>query len=119
MSFSQRLLTERKRLRFKSKELAEKTGIHAKSQIDYEKDRYPAFLTYLERLADIGFDMGYLLTGIRSGVLINDEETELLSLYRTASPEVRAVTLAALKVGQPGNTKVVTVGRDNNGIISL
>lgn len=63
MSFSRRLVEERKRLKFKQKEISERLGIHINSQLDYEKERLPSFAVYLERLADLGFDIGYIVTG--------------------------------------------------------
>ena len=119
MSFSQRLKEERRRLKLKQTTLAEKVGIHPKSQIDYEKDRLPAFKIYLDELAKIGIDVGYVITGVRHGVILNEEESEMLAAFRAASPEVRAAAMAALKAGIAMAIKQVNVGRDNIGNIHM
>lgn len=119
MSFSARLKAERKRLKLTQTQLAGLARTTKQSQLKYEKDLQKPGTEYLQAVAEAGVDVQYLLTGVRSEMALTPDERGLLALYRAASPEVRAVTLAALKAGQPGNTKVVTVGRDNNGTITL
>lgn len=99
MSFSRRLVEERKRLKFKQKEISERLGIHINSQLDYEKERLPSFAVYLERLADLGFDIGYIVTGARQGVVLTAEECEVLALYRKAPETIQTAAKAVLASG--------------------
>lgn len=100
MNFSKRLVEERKRLKIKQKEMAEKVGVHINSQLDYEKGRVPAFVAYLEQIAEMGVDVQYVLTGQRSGEpVLKPEEKDLLAAWKNASKEVQAAALAALLAG--------------------
>ena len=86
MSFSKRLVEERKRLKIKQKDMAERLGIHINSQLDYEKGRLPAFVGYLERIADLGVDVQYVLTGRRSSEpVLTPKERLLLAAWKEAS----------------------------------
>ena len=100
MGFSERLKEERKRLKIKQKELAARLGVHINSQLDYEKGRVPAFVTYLEQIAEIGVDVQYVLTGRRSAEpVLTPEEKDVLASWRRAAPAVRAAAHAALLAG--------------------
>ena len=100
MNFSKRLVEERKRLKIKQKEMAEKVGVHINSQLDYEKGRVPAFVAYLEQIAEMGVDVQYVLTGQRSAEpVLTPEEKNLLDAWQNAPQAVRAAALAALQAG--------------------
>lgn len=47
------------------------------------------------------------------------EETALLTLYRAAQPALRKAALAALASGFLPGPKIVTIGRDNTGVITM
>lgn len=97
MNFSKRLVEERKRLKIKQKDIAAQLGIHINSQLDYEKGRVPAFAAYLEKIAEMGVDVQYVLTGQRNGELVLSlEEKAMLTAYRLAGQEARAKALAVL-----------------------
>ena len=112
MSFSKRLVEERKRLKIKQKDMAERLGIHINSQLDYEKGRLPAFVGYLERIADLGVDVQYVLTGQRnSEPVLTPKERLLLAAWKAASPELQTAVLAVLATGK-SDMGGVNVGGD-------
>lgn len=134
MNFSQRLVEERKRLKLLQKNFSELAGVHKKSQVDYEKDRFPAFVAYLERIAEMGVDVQYVLTGQRSSEpVLTPEEKELVTAWRQAGDPGRAAALAALRAGQSdtrgarainmgdvkNSGKMAVVNGDMNGDLNL
>lgn len=81
-------------------DFAEKAGTTKKSQIEYEKERLPAFATYLAAIAAVGVDVQYVLTGQRSAEpVLTPKERLLLAAWQKASKEVQAAALAALQAG--------------------
>lgn len=118
MSFSQRLLEERKRLKMNQSSFAGSAGVTKKTQIEYEHDNLPAFAGYMEALGKLGVDILYLVTGIRGGIFLSPEEAEYLQLFNQAAPEVRKTALEVLRTGMV-ITKQVNVGRDNYGDIKM
>ena len=96
MSFSSRLVEERKRLKIKQKELASILGIHINSQLDYEKGRIPSFGSYLERLSELGFDIQYIISGERGHPVLSSEDADLLEKYRNAPSAFRMAAVSAL-----------------------
>lgn len=60
-----RLRKERERLGLIQTELAEKIGISRTSQQNYENDRRKPDTDYLSRVADLGVDVQYVITGER------------------------------------------------------
>lgn len=122
MSFSTRLKEERKRLKLTQKQLAAIAGITEQAQVSYEKEKQPQFVAYMEQLAALGADVGYIVSGQRGPVPLTPEETALLALYRAAPPALRkaAMTVLGSAAAAPAQgAKTVTVGRDNTGTISL
>lgn len=116
VNFSQRLVEERKRLKLLQKNFSELAGVHKKSQVDYEKGRFPAFVAYLERIAEMGVDVQYVLTGRRSAEpVLTPDERLLLEAWKRATPALQQAALAALVGGMGG----VQIGRDNNGNITI
>ena len=111
-TFSGRLKEERKRVKLTQTELALNAGITKSAQVDYEKERLPAFATYLEKVAEAGLDVGYIVTGQRGPVPLTPEETALLELYRAAGPALRAAALAVLGTGSAGGVQIS--GSGNN-----
>ena len=118
MSFSERLKEERKRLKLTQTELATAGGVVKKSQVVYEsgKGASPS-ADYLEKIASIGVDVQYLLTGIRSEVALNPEERMALTYFRGAEPSIRKAALAVLISG--GANQGITVrGNITGGIVA-
>ena len=67
-NFSERLRTERERLELSQQGLAEKCGVTARSQRNYESGERNPDSVYLAAIAAAGADVLYILTGVRSGV---------------------------------------------------
>lgn len=65
-SFSERLKTERTRLRLSQAAMAEAGGVGLNSQSNYENGHRSPDAAYLERISAIGVDVTYLLTGVRA-----------------------------------------------------
>lgn len=117
MTISRRLLEERKRLKMNQTDFAEKAGTTKKSQIEYEKERLPAFATYLAAIAAAGVDVQYVLTGQRSAEpVLTPEEKNLLAAWHRAAPAVRAAALAALQAGAEKEkpTRTIRMGNVKN-----
>ena len=66
-NFSERLRTERERLELSQQGLAEKCGVTARSQRNYESGERNPDSAYLAAIAAAGADVLYILTGQRSG----------------------------------------------------
>lgn len=66
-NFSERLRTERERLVLSQQALAEKCGVTARSQRNYESGERNPDSAYLAAIAAAGADVLYILTGQRSG----------------------------------------------------
>lgn len=112
MTISKRLLEERKRLKMNQTDFAEKAGTTKKSQIEYEKERLPAFAAYLAAIAEAGVDVQYVLTGRRSGEpVLTPKERLLLAAWKEASPELQTAVLAVLATGK-SDMGGVNVGGD-------
>ena len=100
MSFSERLKEERKRLKVTQKNLAADLQITEQAQNAYEKGKLPQFAEYLEKLAERGFDVGYLVSGVHSGVdPISPDDRRLLDLFRNATPAMQQAALVLLATG--------------------
>ena len=122
MTIGRRIKEERTRLKLKSKEFAEMVECHPVTQSNYETGKRIPDLEYLEKLAALGADVGYIVSGQRGPVPLTPEETALLALYRAAPPALRkaAMTVLGSAAAAPAQgAKTVTVGRDNTGIINL
>lgn len=117
---SDRLKAERKRLKIKAKDFAELTGIHPTRQSVYENNGFPEFGDYLEKAANLGVDVQYVLTGQRSNMVLTPEERELLQLYRVATLPGKAAAVAALTAGgmPAAPRQSVTIGGDNKGYVA-
>lgn len=64
--FGERLLEERKRLGMNQEAVADRCDVTLRSQRNYEKGERHPDAAYLERLAAIGVDVLYVLTGRRA-----------------------------------------------------
>lgn len=120
MTFSNRLREERARLKLNQTDFAAAGGVTKKSQVAYENDAEPAFVRYLEEIARIGVDIGYLFTGQRSRELVlTPEQRALIAQWEVAAPALRAAAMAVLVSGQATTVKNVHIGRDNNGSVNV
>lgn len=64
MSTGSRLREERERLGLSQADLAEKAGVHRNTQARYENDRGSLPTGYVMTLANLGFDVDYILHGL-------------------------------------------------------
>jgi transcriptional regulator with XRE-family HTH domain len=53
----------------------------------------------LKKLAPLGFDTQYVVTGVRSSAALTADEQQLLALFRAAPIAVKASTVAGLAAG--------------------
>ena len=120
MTIGRRIKEERTRLKLKSKEFAEMVECHPVTQSNYETGKRVPDLEYLEKLAAIGVDVGYIVSGQRGQMPLTPEEKELLRLYRSASLPGKAAAVAALTAGGiPASPRQsVTIGGDNKGYVA-
>jgi len=65
-TFEERLIEERKRVALSQSAFGEAGGVQKRAQINYEKGERHPDAAYLERLAAIGVDVLYVLTGRRA-----------------------------------------------------
>ena len=96
-----RLREVREALGLSQQALAERCGITARSQRNYESGERLPDAAYLAAIAAAGADVLYILTGQRTGGVkpaptLTAEEETLLSYFRDASKEVRRAALGAL-----------------------
>ncbi|MBD0530157.1 peptidase S24 [Acinetobacter baumannii] len=84
MTIGARLKEERERLGYTQPVFAELAGTTKKSQIDYEKDLTQPKAGYLAAIAEVGADIGYIVTGNKSPQLQNSDfayEFDLVNVY--------------------------------------
>lgn len=84
----------------KQRDFAAMMGISVSAQRNYEKGLRKPDSDYLERLANAGYDVKYLITGERESANLSREESELLTLWHAAPLLVRHAALNALATGQ-------------------
>ena len=95
-----RLREVREALGLSQQALAERCGITARSQRNYESGERLPDAAYLAAIAAAGADVLYILTGQRSQPVppaqeLPRQEQEWLALYRNSSEDVRAALKAA------------------------
>ncbi|WP_199637241.1 helix-turn-helix domain-containing protein [Serratia sp. PAMC26656] len=103
-----RLREERKKFNLNQGDFAKLADFSRNAQAMYERDETAPGARYLVRLAEIGADVLYILTGNRSASAgeISNEELELIQLYRSAPLVVKAAALAALSAGSSASNTV-------------
>ncbi|WP_262121324.1 helix-turn-helix domain-containing protein [Serratia ficaria] len=121
-----RIREERKKFNLNQGDFAKLADCSRNAQAMYERDETAPGAGYLVRLAEIGADVLYILTGSRSASSgdISNDEFELIQLYRSAPLAVKAAALAALTAGgAAADSKAINVtggigqriaGRDYN-----
>ena len=80
-SIGKRIRFERERLKLTQDEL----GVAPKTQRFYESDERSPDAAYLSAFADLGADVGFILTGQRSVIDLAPDEAALLDNYRAIS----------------------------------
>ena len=90
MSFGTRLADERKRLGLKQAEFVALVGKDVPKQSLYEHDKRELRAPYLARLAAVGVDVVYVLTGRRSdGEAVGQSTSDLLTCYLALPPDLQ------------------------------
>lgn len=92
----QRLKEERTRAGFTQKQIAEDIGIREQSWIRYEKKGEPFDLRVVASLTQKGFDMQYVIFGIKNE--LNPEQTELLRIFNSLNDEAKKKAVDLISV---------------------
>jgi transcriptional regulator with XRE-family HTH domain len=66
MNIGERIKAERERLGFKQDDFAEKGGVSRRSQVMYEQNKTDASAGYFTKIAELGADVNYILTGVHA-----------------------------------------------------
>ncbi|WP_416056730.1 helix-turn-helix domain-containing protein [Stenotrophomonas maltophilia] len=82
-----RLRAERERLDLSQDAMGSHAGKNKNTQMRYETGVNSPTAAYLHDVADLGVDIGYVLTGFPTE--LSDEEGEVLAYFRSASAEMR------------------------------
>lgn len=123
MGIGRRLREERERLSLSQELMGDAAGVRKQAQLKYEKGERHPDAAYLERLATIGVDVLYVLTGERIADLpkgLSADEQLLVESYRALPVAKRKAVLADLLTGgaaKPAARKaaggVVVTGNNN------
>lgn len=88
-AFAERLVAERTRLKWSQTDLRARTGVGKLTQIRYEKGETSPGIDYLATLDGLGFDVMYLITGVRGSDSLDAELQNLVDAYSDAPDAVR------------------------------
>ncbi len=100
MGIGIRLKEERKSKKMTQEDLGLQAGTTKKSIITYEKEQAAMPSSFLEKLAPLGFDIQYIVTGVRSNSApLTPEEKELVRLYNEANQSIKLAVMATLTSG--------------------
>lgn len=116
MFWGSRLKEERKRLKITQKKLAETCNINYQTILRYEKEERTPDGDFYYIISKLGFDVQYILTGVRSENCLSEEIKELIKLYEAAPENIKQAVKAVLLSG--GNGTVKTVNFNNNSNVS-
>lgn len=96
--FGRRLREERERKSLNQEAFAALGGVKKNSQVIYEGGKTAPTVEYLYRLAGHGVDIGYVVTGVRSGENISDEQRWFFSAFRSLSTRERRAIKASISI---------------------
>jgi transcriptional regulator with XRE-family HTH domain len=112
------LKEERLRLGMSQDEFAVAGGVKRRAQQNYEQDERSPDALYLRKLAAIGVDVQYVLTGRPSTSLLGPEESELVSGFRKMDLRGKVSMLGMLDVvGNAPAEKPVSAPRPKAGSV--
>lgn len=99
---SSRLKDERTRLGLTHQEFADICGASKRAAIGWEKGVSAPNMVYLEKMAEAGVDVNFVVTGNRVSslgepVVTNKRTAELVKLYEQATPAMQLAVLNLLK----------------------
>ncbi|ACY32683.1 helix-turn-helix domain-containing protein [Comamonas thiooxydans] len=88
-----RLKEVREQLGLSQQALAERCGVSARSQRNYESGERLPDAAYLAELQQLGIDLDYVLTGHRTPSVpaLDAKERDLIDSYRRCEPEAKAI----------------------------
>lgn len=111
---------ERERLGLKAKEIAEFAGVTTSTQSNYENGKRHPDTQYLKKLAELGFDLNFVVTGKRQVYNASAREAMLLELFRASSESVQNHILAGMlnTENTTSEVKSISVGNYNQGNIA-
>lgn len=104
VSFGARVRSERTRIGMQQLELAEACGVARKTLSVWEKGEQTPNAAVLERMALVGVDVLYIVTGQRAGEsesTLGPAEKNLLNAWRTSDEKGRAALAAVAEVLKP------------------
>ncbi|MCS6473386.1 helix-turn-helix domain-containing protein [Burkholderia thailandensis] len=96
VNIGNRLRDERKRTSLSQRAFAERGGVTEKTQVLYEKGERAPDAVYLARIAAVGVDVLYILTGQRNTSELSGDEEVLVAGYRSLDPKGRAGVLGMI-----------------------
>jgi transcriptional regulator with XRE-family HTH domain len=98
VEFGRRLREERAKTSTNQRAFGERAGVVLDSQSRYETGKTQPNAEYLARLAQVGVDVLYLLTGRRSeSKLLSREASELLDAFTDLEPALQEATLTMMR----------------------
>lgn len=107
MSIGNRLREERERLKLSQPSMAGAAGTTKRTQFAYETDKTPPKASYLAKVASLGVDVGYVITGVRA---------ENVAHTPTEMGYLRHCRLLATKGLDAQGLKGLVFLRESNGI---
>ncbi|SCC61599.1 MULTISPECIES: helix-turn-helix domain-containing protein [Kosakonia] len=111
-----RLKEERERLGLSQLAFGDVGGVKKLAQLNYEKgERYPD-ASYLFAVSKLGVDVQFVVTGVRSAEALNEDEQQLINLFRSAPIAVKAAALAALNAGNLASDTAINVTGHGNRV---
>jgi|GEM_PF-225137 len=105
-----RIKEERERLSLTQQGMADTIGVAKRTFIDWEKDRTSPNAVQLSALSNVGVDVLYVVTGVRSQPVVvphvSPEKKELLDAFDGMTPDQRRAILEVGKgLAQPKPSK--------------
>lgn len=92
-NFHTRIKEERERLKLSAEAFGAMAGVRKASQYNYEKGENKPDIEYLSYLSLMGCDVMYIITGEVGANNLTTTEKQLITFFRSASPQVQAATL--------------------------
>ncbi len=94
VTFAERLVEERELRGLGVEACAQAGGVERTAQYNYENNIRVPKIDYLAKLAAIGFDIQYMVTGIRSTQALNEIEQNLVNCFKRADASKKAAIMA-------------------------
>lgn len=97
MKIGDRIKSERERLGFNQDDFAEKGGVSRRSQIMYEQNKTEASAGYFAKIAEIGADVNYILTGVHNQFVQNAPVLEDMDVVEVAKRPPSKMIMGSLR----------------------